>query len=177
MRRYEIITILDPDIASEEQSAIWEKLSGLVPDMGGFLVKIDKWGSRKLAYEVKKKTTGFYVLIDYCGDGDLVNEMERLCRIDEKVMKYMTVLIDQEPDLDAIKENMQKEKEEQEAKAKEKAALETAAAEADAKKASEAQDNVKKADEKPADAPDATPPVVEAEKAETDETATDKEEE
>ena len=173
MRRYETIIIIDPDIASEQQTAIWEKLSGLVPDMGGFLIKIDKWGSRKLAYEVKKKSTGFYVLIDYCGNGDLVNEMERLCRIDEKLMKYMTVLTDQEPDLDAIKESMRQEKEEAEAKAKAKADMEKAAAQASAKAAAESESAEKNADEKPVE----PTPVVEADKADTDETATDKKEE
>ena len=171
MRRYETIIIIDPDIASEQQTAIWEKLSGLVPDMGGFLIKIDKWGSRKLAYEVKKKSTGFYVLIDYCGNGDLVNEMERLCRIDEKLMKYMTVLTDQEPDLDAIKESMRQEKEEAAAQAK--ADMEKAAAQERAKAAAESESAEKNADEKPVE----PTPVVEAEKADTDETATDKKEE
>jgi small subunit ribosomal protein S6 len=160
MRRYETIIIIDPDIDAQEQSAASERLEGLIPDQGGFLVKTDRWGSRKLAYEIRKKTTGLYTLIDYCGSSELVNEMERFCKIDERIMKYMTVLTDKEPDVDAIKEDMKREKEEKEKKEAEKKEAEIAASE---KKASESEappveDEVEKKD--------APPPGDEADKPE-----------
>ncbi len=116
MRRYETIIIIDPDIEGEEESAVSERLVKLVPDQGGFLIKSDRWGFRKLAYEIRKKWNGIYVLIDYCGSGELVNEMERFCRIDERVLKYMTVLTEKEPDIEAIKKEMREAEEAEKAK-------------------------------------------------------------
>ena len=63
-------------------------------------------GVRKLAYEIKKKPRGYYVLFDYCGDGDLVQEMERFFRIDDRVMKYMTIILDKDVDMEKIQEEI-----------------------------------------------------------------------
>ena len=69
-------------------------------------ILFDEWGVKKLAYEVKKKPRGYYVRIDYCGTGDLVNEMERVFRIDDRVLKYMTVLTDEKVDIENIKKEI-----------------------------------------------------------------------
>ena len=66
----------------------------------------DEWGNKRLAYEIKKKTRGFYIRIDYCGTGTLVDEMERLLRIDDRVLKYLTVLLKKNVDLESIKEEI-----------------------------------------------------------------------
>ncbi len=103
MRRYETIFIIDPDLSDEEHPPLFERLTLLFPQLDGLLVEIDKWGTRKLAYEIKKKARGYYVRLDYCGTGALVNEIERFFRIDDRVLKYMTVLIDPEVDIDNVK--------------------------------------------------------------------------
>ena len=54
-------------------------------------VKVDKWGKRKLAYEIGKQTRGFYVLIDFAGNSAIVTELERNLKIGDKILKYMTV--------------------------------------------------------------------------------------
>ena len=126
MRRYETIVILDSDISEEERAPVFERVTSLFPQYDGFLVGIDEWGTRKLAYEIKKKPRGFYALIDFCGHGDLVGEMERYFRIDDRILKYMTVLIEENADVDRIKEEIA----EKERKA--------AAAEAEAAQAAEA---------------------------------------
>jgi small subunit ribosomal protein S6 len=69
----------------------------------GFLIETDDWGTKKLAYDIRKKNRGHYVRLDFCGDGALIQEMERFFRIDDNVMKFMTVLLDENADLDAIK--------------------------------------------------------------------------
>jgi len=69
---------------------------------------VDEWGSRKLAYEVKKKTRGYYVRLDYCGTGDLVNEIERFFRIDDRVLKFMTVQLADNADPQQLLEEMAK---------------------------------------------------------------------
>jgi len=108
MRRYETIFIIDPDLSDEERNPVVERLQEIINQHGGFLVITDEWGSKKLAYEVKKKIRGYYIRIDYCGTGKLVNEIERFFRIDDRVMKYMTVLLEREVDVERIKEEKAK---------------------------------------------------------------------
>ena len=106
MRRYETITILDPDLSEDQRTAVFSKLQELIPQQGGFLAFVDEWGSRQLGYEIKKKERGYYVRFDYCGTGAVVDEIERLFRIDDRVLKYMTVLTDDDPHLDSVKEEI-----------------------------------------------------------------------
>ena len=103
MRRYETIFIVDPDLSDEERSPLFERLKPLFPQLDGFLVMVDEWGTKNLAYEIKKKKRGYYVRLDYCGTGPLVNEIERFFRIDDRVLKYMTVLLEEDVDLESLK--------------------------------------------------------------------------
>jgi len=106
MRRYETIVIIDPDLSNEQRLPIFEKLKDLIARQDGFLVVVDEWGDKRLAYEIKKRSRGYYVRLDFCGTGALVNEMERFFRIDDSVLKYMTVLLDKDADVERIKEQM-----------------------------------------------------------------------
>ena len=125
MRRYEQIVILDSDLSEDERSPVLNRLKELIPQYKGFLIDIDEWGQKKLAYEIKKKPRGYYAQVNFCGFGDLVDEMERFFRIDDRILKYMTVLLDKEADVEAIKAEMA-EKEAQKAEAVAKAAEEQA---------------------------------------------------
>ena len=111
MRRYETIFIADNDLSEENRSPIFEKLEDLIHQHSGLLVMVDEWGSKKLAYEIKKKARGYYVRLDYCGSGILVNEIERFFRIDDRILKYMTVLLDKDVDIEAVKEEIAKAEE------------------------------------------------------------------
>ena len=104
MRRYETFVIISPDISQDEREPLIERVKELITQMDGFLVLVDDWGERKLAYEIKKKERGYYVRFDYCGLAPLVNEIERFFRIDDRALKYMTVLLDKDADLEKIKE-------------------------------------------------------------------------
>jgi small subunit ribosomal protein S6 len=106
MRRYETIVILDPDLSKEAEAPFFERVNDLIPQYAGELIETDDWGIKKLAYDIKKKNRGHYVRFDFCGDGALVEEMERFFRIDDRVMKFMTVLLDADADVDAIKAEM-----------------------------------------------------------------------
>jgi len=108
MRRYETFIIIDPDLSDEERSPILEKVKDLIQQEKCLLVMLDEWGARRLAYEIKKKSRGYYVRLDYCGTGKLVDEIERFFRIDDRVMKYMTVLLDKHADIELIKEEIAK---------------------------------------------------------------------
>ncbi len=106
MNRYETFIISDPDISTEKRTSLFERINQLIPQENGFIVAFDEWGIKKLAYEIKKKVRGHYVRLDYCGTGALVNELERFSRIDDRILKYMTVLLEKEADIDRIREEI-----------------------------------------------------------------------
>ena len=116
MRRYETIFIADNDLSEEDRSPIFDKLKDLIQQHGGLLVMVDQWGGKKLAYEIKKKARGYYVRLDYCGSGILVNEIERFFRIDDRILKYMTVVLDKDVDIETVKEEIAQIEEAQTAK-------------------------------------------------------------
>jgi small subunit ribosomal protein S6 len=103
MRRYETVFIVNPELSEEQCQPLFDKLTGLVSEDHGILIKFDKWGHKKLAYEIKRNTRGYYVLMDFCGGGALVKEIERNMRLDDRVLKYMTVLKDKTVDVEAVK--------------------------------------------------------------------------
>ena len=109
MKRYETFIIVDPDVSDEDRNQFLDRLKEVISDQQGILVLVDEWGSRKLAYEIKKKFRGYYVRLDYCGTGALVDELERLFRIDDRIMKYMTVLLSDSVDMEQIKEEIAQE--------------------------------------------------------------------
>jgi small subunit ribosomal protein S6 len=125
MRRYETIIIIDPDLSEEQRAPLFERCKDLIPQYKGLLVIQDDWGQKKLAYDIKKKARGYYTRLDYCGTGELVDELERFFRIDDRVLKFMTVLLEKKVDIERIKEEMvQAEKAEEEAAAARDAAAE-----------------------------------------------------
>ena len=126
MRRYETFVIIDPDLSQDQREPLISKVEELITQMDGFLILTDDWGERKLAYNIKKKGRGYYVRFDYCGLAPLVNEIERFFRIEDRALKYMTILLNADADLEKIKE----EKAAKEAAAAQTAATETAATEA-----------------------------------------------
>jgi small subunit ribosomal protein S6 len=102
MRRYETVFIANPSLSQEERQPLFDKLTQLISDGQGLLVKFDEWGVKSLAYEVKKHTRGYYVLTDFCGDGPLVKELERNMGLDDRFLKYMTVCTAKEVDDEQI---------------------------------------------------------------------------
>ena len=106
MRRYETIIIADPDLSAEQRDPVLQRVSDVVKEGNGYLALTDEWGARKLAYEIKKKNRGYYIRFDFCGTGAVVSEMERFFRIDDRVLKYMTVLLDKDADIEKIKEEI-----------------------------------------------------------------------
>ncbi len=110
MNRYETFFILDPDIGGVDQKAVIEKYLQMIPQQNGTLLLQDDWGDRKFAYPIKKKLHGRYIRLDYCGNGGLVNDMERSLRIDYRVLKFMTILLDRDVDAEALKQKMEEAK-------------------------------------------------------------------
>lgn len=92
-REYETIFILRPDVSNEQIAAVNTKIRGIVEAGGGRLLKVDNWGRRKLAYEVKKQLKGVYLFWKYLGDAGLVEEVERNLRLTDVVIRYYSVKV------------------------------------------------------------------------------------
>ncbi|MFU8818845.1 MAG: 30S ribosomal protein S6 [Desulfurivibrio sp.] len=92
MRNYESVIIIRPGSADEtELTAIIEKYSAVITGHEGEIAGIDRWGLKKLAYPIKKETQAVYILARFAATPEGVKEMERLMRIDDRVIKYLTV--------------------------------------------------------------------------------------
>ncbi len=85
MRKYETFFIEDPDLPDEAIAVLDTKVQSIVTSNGGEVLTYVPWGKRKLAYAIGKRTRGLYVLMEYCGGSQLVAELERNLRIDERV--------------------------------------------------------------------------------------------
>jgi len=91
LKRYEVIVIVKSDLTEEDITALIERCQAIITDRKGVIAKVDKWGKRRLAYEINKQKDGFYFLIDFAGDGPIVAELERNFKIDDRILKFMTV--------------------------------------------------------------------------------------
>ncbi len=91
MRRYETIYILRPNLGEEAINTIIDNTNAIIANEGGTIIHFDRWGLRKLAYLIKKESQGLYILCDYATEPAAVLEMERKFRIDDSVLKYMTI--------------------------------------------------------------------------------------
>ncbi|MHB8481789.1 MAG: 30S ribosomal protein S6 [Nitrospiria bacterium] len=88
---YECIFIARSSLSEEEVSGLTEKVRNVVEKNGGQITKTENWGKKKLAYEVKKEKKGTYVLSHIKGPGALVSELERNLKIQDGVLKFLTV--------------------------------------------------------------------------------------
>jgi small subunit ribosomal protein S6 len=92
-REYETIFILRPDLANDAISAVNAKVRTVIEGGQGRLLKVENWGRRKLAYEVKKQLKGIYLFWRYLGDPGLVEEVERNLRLSDQVIRYYSVKV------------------------------------------------------------------------------------
>lgn len=88
---YETVIILRPDLDDSATYGIVEKLEAVVADNGGHLLIRDDWGKRKLAYPIAKHLKGHYVLLSHLAPPDLVTELERRIRIEDSIIRFLTV--------------------------------------------------------------------------------------
>ncbi len=91
MNSYELLYIIDNDLSDEGKEAIVNKINAVVTDNGGTVDGIDKWGTRKLAYAINYKTEGYYVLVNFSAPATLPDEVERVLRITDGVIRFMVV--------------------------------------------------------------------------------------
>jgi len=102
MRRYESMWVVNGDLPDEEVKSVIDKFSRIISAAGGLVVSLDDWGRRKLAYKIKGTFRGCYLLADFAGTPATVKELERNYRIDDRIIRYHTVVKADKVDLEAL---------------------------------------------------------------------------
>jgi len=93
LREYETTFIVQPEISDEGREALNQKLDAALEKQGSIRLMMDDVGKRKLAYEIKKFQKGHYATLTYLDDGRAVKEIERLLRLEESVLRFLTVQV------------------------------------------------------------------------------------
>lgn len=95
-RVYEVMYIATPDAADDDIAKLNDILQTIITDQGGNIVRVDDMGRRKMAYEINRKKEGYYVLFEIEGSGREIAELERRMRVNDLIMRYLTVRVDEE---------------------------------------------------------------------------------
>ncbi|HEB50498.1 MAG TPA: 30S ribosomal protein S6 [Desulfobulbus sp.] len=108
MRHYETTYILRPNLGEEQFTEIIERTNSIITGDGGTIIEVDRWGMRKLAYEIKKEVQGYYVYVNYAAPGKTIDEIERIFRIDDRLLRYLTIKLSDSMDQAAIEKEQQR---------------------------------------------------------------------
>ncbi len=95
-RVYELVFIVDPDLDEDSVTKLSENLQQIVTDQGGTIVKAESMGRRKLAYPINRRTEGHYMLFEIEGTGKEIAELERRMRVNDQIVRYITVRVDED---------------------------------------------------------------------------------
>ena len=98
MRKYETIFILNPELGEDDIKNVTAKVQDVISSFKGECYRMDDWGVRKLAYPIRKCARGRYYYLRFDGNRELIAELERRLRLDEKVLRYQSVNITDEPE-------------------------------------------------------------------------------
>lgn len=91
MKAYEILYIVRPDLEEEATTALADRFGEIVTNNGGVNLTVDKWGKRRLAYEIEDYKEGQYILMNFEGEGHISQEVERVMKISDDVIRFLTV--------------------------------------------------------------------------------------
>jgi len=95
-RTYEVLFIADPNLSEPDVDKLTETVQGYAEKEGAKTQKVEKWGKKRLAYDIKKHREGYYVLLVVDGKPEMVKELERRMRVTDGVVKFITVRVDED---------------------------------------------------------------------------------
>jgi small subunit ribosomal protein S6 len=95
-RQYEVVFIVDPTAADDEVARLSDGFKQIITDQGGTITKHESMGKRQLAYEILHKTEGHFVLLEIEGSGREIAELERRMRVNDRIIRYLTVRVDED---------------------------------------------------------------------------------
>lgn len=140
IREYETVLIINPDLAEDAAGEVIQKFLGAIEKTGGTFLREDRWGKRKMAYEMRKNPRGHYVLLHFVGEQATVAELQRTAHNTDGVIRFMTEVRGPVSDIEAKKAEVEKQARERSAeKARIEAEKAEAAARAEAARAEEAE--------------------------------------
>lgn len=115
MRQYETIFIVNPNLSDDDYGQVLSKYKDLIEKKNGVIVKVEEWGKQRMAYVVRKFDRGSYVLINYCSDQKEIADIELALKLDEQIILYQTVKLDDNAKVEELvpKEQPAEEKEEE----------------------------------------------------------------
>jgi small subunit ribosomal protein S6 len=93
LKTYQTIIVIDSLLKNEEIDAIIEKVVRIINNNGGNVINVNRWEKKRLAYEIKKRQYGYYVEINFEAPSDLVKTLERDYRLDENILRYLTIVL------------------------------------------------------------------------------------
>lgn len=96
MNKYEIMFIVKTTVDDEEVKKSSENLKSIITDMKGKIIEFKELGQKQLAYPIKKQLSGFYFLLTCEANSEIINEFERKARIDENIIRHLTINLDKE---------------------------------------------------------------------------------
>lgn len=94
MREYELMYIVRPNLEPEQYEALQERVNGLIAANGGEMTNLDIWGRRKLGYPIKHETDGYYVVLTFKGEEELIRELDRVLSITDDFLRFKIFRID-----------------------------------------------------------------------------------
>ena len=95
-RTYEVVFIVNPEVGDDEVMRLSETVQKLITSQGGHIVKTEMMGRRQLAYEINHKREGAYILLEIEGSGAEIAELERRMRVNDQILRYMTIRVDED---------------------------------------------------------------------------------
>lgn len=96
MRNYEMMYVVKPDLDEEKLAAVVEKFNGMIAANGGEVVTSDKWGKRRLAYEINDYREGIYILVNFKGEAGTAHELDRVMKITDEILRFMIIRKDEQ---------------------------------------------------------------------------------
>jgi small subunit ribosomal protein S6 len=94
LRQYETVFIVTPVLSEAQMKEAVSKFKKFLTDSGAEIVHSDSWGLKKLAYPIQKKTTGFYTLVEFTAEPELIEKLETEYRRDERIIRFLTFRMD-----------------------------------------------------------------------------------
>jgi len=92
MRRYEIMLILPPDADDKVIGGATDRIAQILAERGGEIVKVDRWGRRRLSYEINRQAEGFYVVVECQADPTAIRELDRVLTLADEVIRFKVVV-------------------------------------------------------------------------------------
>jgi small subunit ribosomal protein S6 len=101
IREYETLYIVSPELDKSGVESLNNTFKAIIQENGGKVIRLTRWGKRELAYKIKKHSHGFYVHLNYFGEGRTVSELQRNMRLNENILRYITIKLSDRADINS----------------------------------------------------------------------------